>query len=160
MKRPPQDLAGLQAARLPFLAEITGLQSEVFGLVAAQAANATYASAAAADARGRLTYAVITGDPGQAFVLRARPNGELDVGPLLAVLLGPDKLAAVLDQFAEALPPSTDRVARAARLAEIAVELSDLEEAEEIEVCRLEALGLTPIRRGDANPAVVLKRRD
>ena len=160
MKRPPQDLAALRAARLPLLAERQALPAEDYGRDEARGDVATYCTAAAADAHGRLAYAVGIGNPGQAFVLRARPNGELDVGPLLAALLGPDKLAGALGQFADALPPSTDRAARAARLVEIAAELDAIEEAEEIEIMRLENLGLTPIRRGDANPAIVLKRRD
>jgi len=155
-----RDLAGLRAARLPLLAERSLLQAAHYGQNEARAAVAVFTSAAAAEVEQRLAYAVATGDPAQAFSMRARPDGTLDLGPLLAALLGPAKLAAALEPHVLALPPSVDHAARTARLAEIAGELDALEEAEEVEVLRLEGLGLDPGRRADASPAVVLKRRE
>ena len=160
MKR-PHDLTGLRVARLPLLSERQTLLSGTRDRIQARAEIDAYCTSAAAEIMGRLAYTVATGEGlADAFTVRARPDGRVDLGPLLAVLLGPDKLAAALVQYADALPASTDRAGRAARLVEIAAGLDAIEEAEEIEVCRLEALGLSPGRRGDARPSVVLKRRD
>lgn len=159
MKR-PQDLAALRAARLPLLFERQTLLTGTRDRDQARTEVNAYCTSAAAEIVGRLAYTVATGEGlADAFAVWARPDGRVDLGPLLAALLGPDKLAAALMPFAGALPPSTDRAARAARLAEIATELDALEDAEEVEVCRLEALGLWPVRRGDARPSIVLKLR-
>lgn len=160
MKQKPQDLSGLRAARLPLLAERAALQAKTRDRDQATAEVDAYCASAAAEISGRLAYTVATGEGlADAFAVRARPDGRVDLGPLLAVLLGPKKLAATLAPFADALPASTDRAGRATRLAEIGTELAAIEEAEDVEVCRLEALGLSPGRRADANPAIVLKRR-
>lgn len=155
----PADLAGLRAARLPLLAERAQLQAEHRGQDEARAEVATFTRGAAAEAHQRLGYAVSSGDFSLAFGLRARPDGVIDAGPLLAALLGADQLAAALEPHVLALPPSVDHPARLASIAAIAEELDALEEAEEVEVCRLEAQGLNPGRRADASPAVVLKLR-
>lgn len=160
MKRPPQDLAGLRAARLPLLAERQNLLTENRDRDQARAEIDAYCTSAVAEIKGRLSYVVTTGEGlADALVVRARADGRVDLAPLIAVLLGTDKLAAVLGSFADDLPPSADRAARADRLAEIAVELDEIETREEMEVERLEALGLSPGRRGDARPSIVLKLR-
>lgn len=160
MKQAPRDLTGLRAARLPLLAERQNLLTETRDRDQARAEIKAYCAGAAAEITGRLAYNVATGEGlADACAIRARPDGRVDLAPLLAVLLGADKLAAVLGSFSDDLPPSTDRAARASRAAQVAAELEALEDAEEVEVCRLEALGLSPGRRGDASPAVVLKLR-
>ena len=159
MKR-PHDLAGLRTARLPLLAELQTLEAETRDRPRALADINAYCTSAVAEVTGRFAYTVTTGeDLANICSVRARADGKVDLGPLLAALLGPDKLAAALMPFADALPPSIDRAAGTARLAEIATELDALEDAEEFEVCRLEALGLQPPRRGDARPSIVLKLR-
>ena len=160
MKQAPRDLTSLRAARLPLLAERQTLLTETRDRDQARAEIDAYCSSAAAEIRGRLAYTVATGEGlADALAVRARPDGRTDLAPLLAVLLGADKLAAALGSFADDLPPSTDRAARAARLAQVAAELDALEDAEEVEIMRLEALGLSPGRRGDARPSIVLKLR-
>ena len=156
----PHDLASLRAARLPLIAERLALLADHRGQDEARAEINTYCSNAAAEIKGRLAYSVATGeDLANICSVRARPDGKVDLGPLLAALLGPDKLAASLVRYADALPASTDRTARAQRLAKIAAELDEIEDQEEIEIMRLESLGLSPGRRGDADPAIVLKLR-
>jgi len=160
VKQRPRDLAGLRAARLPLLAEIDRLQQDARGQDEARAEIRTIVRGAAAETEARLRYSVHSGDFSQVLLLRARPDGYIDAGPLLAALIGPDRMADVLDRFAAELPPSVDHSARADRLAQARAELAAIEDAEEIEVLRLEALGQPPGRRPDADPAVVLKRRE
>lgn len=159
MKR-PQDLAGLRAAMGPVLAERQTLQAEARDQPQAQAEIGAYCTSAAAEIQGRLTYIMSSGEGlPDALAVRARADGRIDLAPLLVALFGEATIAAALAKFANDLPASIDRAARAARLAEIAAELDALEDAEEVEVCRLEGLGLSPGRRGDARPSIVLRKR-
>ena len=159
MATKPPNLAALRAARLPPIAERVQLQADTFGQSEARAGIAAHVAAAAAEIDQRLRYCVTTGQLTDVLALRARPDGYVDLAPMLAVLIGPDALAAALDRYALDLPASTDPVATADRLAGIAAELVAIEDAEEVEVCRLEGLGERPARRADADPAIVLKLR-
>ena len=155
----PHSLAEIRAARLTALAEISQLSVAQRGQDEARAEVASYLQHAAAELDGRLRYSVAAVGLSDAFVIRPRPDGLIDAGPLLAALMGPDALAAALERYVAELPPSVHHAASAHRLAELRTELADLEESEEVEVLRLEALDQSPGRRGDADPAVVLKVR-
>jgi hypothetical protein len=155
-----RDLSEIRACRPPLLDERTRLQAGEWGQNESRLALASHCDSAAATFRQRLAHAAQSGDWGPAFQLRARPgDGIVDAGPLLAALLSPDVLAASLDQYVMALPPSVDPAPIAARLLAIDGELSDLDESEELAVLLLEAQGLSIGRRADADPAVVLKVR-
>lgn len=155
-----RDLASVRASRPALLAERTRLQAGQWGQEQARAALASQCESAAIAFRQRLAYAAQSGDWGPALQLRARPgDGVVDAWPLLAALLSPDVLAASLERYIMALPPSVDPAPAAARLLDIEVELADLEESEELAILALEDQGLNPGRRADADPAVVLKVR-
>ena len=155
----PADLTGLRAEIARLTADHLTLSADHRGRDEARADLPRYTHAAAAEIEQRFAYVVAIGDMTQAFIVRPRPDGLIDLGPLLAAVLGPDVLASVLERHVLALPPSVDRAARASQLAEIVNQLAEIEEAEEVEVLRLEALGLSPDRRADARPEVVLKLR-
>lgn len=88
------------------------------------------------------------------------PSGALNLLPMFAAILGPAALMDALTPHVEAMPPSIPADERAAGLAAMDACLLELEELEEGEILRREALGEKPGRRGDANPAVVLRLRD
>jgi hypothetical protein len=79
---------------------------------------------------------------------------------VLAALLGPGVLTKATLKAAGELPKGIDAKDRAARLTALRAELDTLEVAEELEVCRLEALGGSVQRRGDARPEIVLAITD
>lgn len=155
-----RDLASIRAGRPPLLAERVRLQAGHWGQDEARLAVASQCAGLAEAFSQRLAYAVQTGDLTPAFQLRARPvDGVVDAGPLLAALLTPDALGALLERYVMALEPSVDRAPIAARLLLLDAELAELEEAEELAILALEDQGLSPGRRFDADPAVVLRIR-
>lgn len=111
---------------------------------------------ATADGRQRIGYAVTAGPVSKAFELRDSAPGMVDLWPLLLAVLGPKAVRAALLPYAEQLPPAPDPSEHSARLAELEAELGGLEREEELAIRALEAQGLSVIRRGDADPAVVL----
>lgn len=155
----PQDLASLRAARLPLLRKRDQLEADVFGRDEGRAAAADYLRNVAAEQEQNIRTRLQTGDAAAAMTMRAGPGGVVNLAPMLAAIFGPEAITAALDRHFDALPVSIDAETRAGMLADIGAELDTLEDAEEIEVCRLEALGERPDRRGDARPAIVLKVR-
>ncbi len=90
--------------------------------------------------------------------LKVRPKGDdVDLGPVLAFVLGADVLAAALapslERFDEG-PPAADR---AAKLAEIDRQMLELERAEEALIMESERAGTPVARRGDADARAVLE---
>lgn len=154
------DLGAMRATIAALRAERAKLQGHVRDQADARAEIAAYVALAADPINARLRYAAATGITPDLLIARPRADGAVDLGPVLAALLGPDLLAAALAAHIEQLPPESDRAERAARLAEIAAELDRLENAEEIEVVRLERQGLTVDRRADARPGIVLAIRN
>lgn len=127
-----------------------------------------------ADVRGRLMQRVaslreralrpfahrvaVLGSPGEPdpFVLGA-DRGAVDVGPLLALLLGPDRVAELLQPVLDTLPAGMSAEARRNALAELDATITRLGHAEEDIVESLEAQGVAVTRRSDADPAVVFR---
>lgn len=100
-----------------------------------------------------------TGTPGNAldgFRLQTI-NGVVDLAPLLAVLLGVDKLRDLIVSR-HPNPDALDAKARAQRLSTLAPAMLKLEREEEALIRESEQPGRGPAipRRPDANPAVVL----
>lgn len=90
------------------------------------------------------------------FVLQTGRTGLVDVGPLLASLIGPARFAEALGHHLEGVAFGLPRAERASRVAELDAQLLALEIAEERVIERIEAAGASVARRGDANPAAVL----
>ncbi len=90
-------------------------------------------------------------------VFNIRPKGDVvDLGPVLAFVLGADALVAALAPHLERFedgPPAADR---AAQIAEIDRQLLELERAEEQLIEASEAAGMPIARRGDADVRAVL----
>lgn len=155
----PADLYSLRAANAAAKQALQAEQADTYGQVEALADVAARTQAAAAEYEYRLKYAASAGIWDDVLYVRPMPDGRIDLAPVLAAVLGLDVLAAAVGRYIPTLPASVDPAARAARVAQIKAELADLEDAEEVEILRLEALGLSPGRRGDADPAVVLRIR-
>ena len=159
MKTPTTDLAATRGRILKLKAELRTLQAPARDQSQARAEIGAMVADLGAPITQRLKYAVEAGEMSEVFVVRPRPDGVINLGPLLAALLGPEVLAAALNRFTDALPPAADNAKRAARLIEVTAELQALEEAEELEICRLEAQGIQADRRADARPEIVLAIR-
>lgn len=90
-------------------------------------------------------------------LLTARVEGDrVNLLPTMIAVLGVDAVRQGLSRFVERAEDGPSPAERAERLAAIDAELLDLEMAEERAVRVLETEGVEIIRRGDANPAVVL----
>ena len=159
MKTPTTDLAATRDRIAKLKAEIRTLHAAPRDQSQAGAEIDTYVANLAAPITQRMEYAVTSGVMDGMFTLRAMPDGRIDLGPLLAAVLGPDVLAAALRRYVEGLPPSEDRAKQATRLAEATAELDRLEDLEEVELDRLESQGILAGRRPDSRPEIVLKRR-
>ena len=159
MKTTTTDLAAMRGRITKLKTELQALRATARDQAQARAQISALVADLGAPITQRLRYAVQSGEMSEVFVVRPRPDGVVDVGPLLAALLGPDVLAAALLRYADELPPAADNAKRAARLADITAELDALEEAEEIDVERLGAQGIQADRRADARPEIVLKLR-
>jgi hypothetical protein len=81
---------------------------------------------------------------------------KVDLGPMLAALLGPKQFAKALVSLLGDVPEGLDAEERAKRIADLEAGILTLCREEEREIRALEALGLETIRRADAPPAVVL----
>lgn len=154
----PDQLQKLRDERAPLRAQLAELESNDRGVVEATADIVRYCNEAAAERHASITHYCQHGMLDEVFKLHPDPAGRVNVAPLLAALVGPAELASMLGRFVEHLP-EIDQKARAAKLARVRAKLAELEEAEELAVLALEAAGLQPIRRADADPAVVLKVR-
>lgn len=126
----------------------------------ATAAIDAFTASAASALTQRLQHAVSVGDFSEALTVWARPDGRIDLAPLMAALFGPDVLRAALMQHVGDLDSAATTADRRTRLAEVAARLDDLETAEENIICGLESQGLTVDRRGDARPEIVLAIRN
>lgn len=89
------------------------------------------------------------------FLIRPQ-SGVVDLGPVLSLVVGPERLAAVLAVYLESRPDGITATERAAQIAEIEAQLLELERAEEALIEASEAAGLPIARRGDADPRAVL----
>jgi hypothetical protein len=81
---------------------------------------------------------------------------RVDLGPMLAAVLGPKQFAKALVSLLGDVPEGLDAAERAKRITELEAEILALCRDEEREIRTLEAMGLEIIRRPDAPPAVVL----
>jgi hypothetical protein len=107
---------------------------------------------------GAAVGAAVGGDMAGMFTTAPALRGiGSDMGPLLAAVLGGDALMAALEPHLAKLPDGPDTASRAARLAKVKAELFRLECEEEDVITALEANGQTVERRGDADPAAVLR---
>lgn len=106
--------------------------------------------------RRHMGHIVAAGPAGQALQVTVSRAGVVDLLPLMLALIGAKAVKTALGQFVEALPVQPDHAEHSARLAELEAELHGLELEEERAIRALEAQGLSVIRRGDADPAVVL----
>lgn len=90
--------------------------------------------------------------------LTVRPNfgGALDLAPLLAALIGPERLAEALGAHLDGVADGPTSAGRTSRLAAIDTELFDAERSEEQVIEAAEARGEHVARRGDADPRAVL----
>jgi hypothetical protein len=84
-------------------------------------------------------------------------GGSIDLGGLLAAVLGVEPLMAMLEPRISALLDGPTEAARAADLAEIEAELLRVEHLEEDLIEASEADGWPGARRGDARPEIVLR---
>lgn len=153
------ELQEIRAARGPLLQQLADLQASEDGQDEARQPIAQRVRASNAEGHEGLRRLVTGGHFSDLFVVKVSPGGRLDLLPILAALLGPDEIMAVLERHIATLPPSVPAAERAAMTAEIADELHELEEREEAEICRLEERGERPDRRADADPSVVLRMR-
>ena len=159
MKTTTTDLAAMRGRITKLKTELQALRATARDQALARAQIDALVADLGAPITQHLRYAVQSGEMSEVFVVRPRPDGVADLGPMLAALLGPGVLATALNRYADELPPATDHANRTARLADIATELDALGEAEELEICRLEAQSIQADRRADADPRVVLKLR-
>ena len=84
-------------------------------------------------------------------------GGAVDLGPLLAVIVGPARLVELLQPVLATLPDGMSTADKRAALRALDAEILALEHLEETVVQDLESQGVGVTRRGDANPAVVLR---
>ncbi len=83
-----------------------------------------------------------------------------DVGPLLVLLLGAQKVSTALLAGIDSVPEGLPTEQRERRLAEISAELDRLEAGEERLILASEAAGAPVLRRADARPEIVLALAD
>jgi hypothetical protein len=97
---------------------------------------------------------------GQEFAtaLRVPAQGVVDLGPILAHLLGPQALAKALLKTID-VPDGITPAERVTRLADLDARLETAEREEERLIDALERQGAYVARRGDADPRAVLKVR-
>lgn len=149
-------------------ADIESLQAERDAIVGAPLAHETIRAAvlatltrAAADFGPTLSRMLRFPDRGEGIRLHAplktAPTSVADVTGLLAAVFGPDVIAAAFDRYVVALSDGPTEADRGRQLAAIDEDLAAAEEIEETLVEVAEASGETVARRGDANPAVVLR---
>ena len=164
-------------------AEIAATQEELEWLADAALPKADLKAAIAAavsrdlgDEGAGLLHQIASGDPraagaaaGQLLKLQAftrpEPHAQgisavnIDLGPLLSLVLGKEAIIAALHQRVDALsytagPPAAERPAKRSKLR---AELRRLETAEEALIVAAEDAGEYIARRADADPAVILE---
>lgn len=115
--------------------------------------------AAQGTARVGHAVALLLGGHGLSNALAVRSVGApalLDLGAVLAAVLGADPLKAALRSHLADVPEGLPRAARIARRAEIDAELWTIEAREEALIVAAEASGQSVQRRADARPEIVL----
>lgn len=160
MATKPNTLASIRARNEALQREHGALQNAEPNRAETAADFESFCRGAAAAGDQRLAYHTATGNPADAFVLRCMPDGTVTVAPLLAALLGPDKLAAELCRHLPDGPGGPPAAERAERLAAVAAELFEAECVEERLIEASEAAGVPIARRADADPRAVLGVRD
>ena len=117
-----------------------------------------YAERAAAEALRPLAYklASMGGAENAPFNIRSN-NGTVDLAPLLCVLLGPDRLVELLEPVLSTLPDGMGTAEKRAALRTLDAEILALQHEEETVIEDLESQGVHVTRRGDADPAIVLR---
>jgi hypothetical protein len=153
-------------------AQISTVRAEADGLAAirctrAEADDVLAAWARNAEAEGlRTLRAAVAGvgvygtfDDSCLHVTVPAATQTANLGPILAALLGADRLAALLGKIADdEIPEGLPRAERAQRLKELAADLDRLELAEEALICASETTGAPILRRVDARPEVVFAK--
>lgn len=118
-----------------------------------EASVRTFVARAAEDGARQIRYEVGSGNLTGVLNLKPGRNGEIDLMPRIAAMIGVDRLADVLIEFLpddEAAPDPAER-------ARLEAELLDLGHREEDLVEAAEARGEAVQRRPDADPAIVLR---
>lgn len=157
----PVDLAEVRAANAAFRAQRAEVAGATYHRSEAFAAVHAELTAAAAEGAERMGQMIKSGRARDALSARHWSlHGSLNLMPLLAALLGPDQIMAALMPHIESMPPSIPAPDRVAMLADLDAKILALEEVDEAEILRREALGEKITRRGDADPAVVLRLRE
>jgi len=147
------DIATLTAKRTTL---IDGPRSRAESLAAIDAQCAEWAPAGQAKFGYHVGMAAVGSRIDDVFRIRPE-HGPYDLGPVLAWVLGPDRLAAALAPSLERFDDGPTAADRATQLAEIDRQLLELERAEERLIVGLEQAGTPIVRRGDADPRAVLE---
>lgn len=88
--------------------------------------------------------------------IRSRPGGEIDLGPVLAQMLGAEEMSARLCRHLDLSEDGLSAADCRLRLAELDAEIWALEVRDEAMVLDSEAAGAPIARRGDADPRAVV----
>ncbi len=143
----------MQAAIAALTAEAAQIEASSPPRAERQRGIAAFFDYAATQGDARLRYAVVADELNSVF------TGSLNI-EMLAALVGPAALTKAACKHLSEVPDGLSAKDKAERLESIYAQRHALEVAEELEVCRLEALGTPVQRRGDANPAIVLAITD
>jgi hypothetical protein len=93
------------------------------------------------------------------FIVKASPNGSVDLAPVLLAVLGVDGLMAGLSRLINAQPEGVSEAHRAQRLAELRASLLKAEHDEQDVIDAAMAEGVYIPYRADARPEIVLRVR-
>ena len=117
----------------------------------------SFCRGAAAAGDQRMSLHVAMGNSAEFFMARDRtPDGTVNVAAMLAALLGPDALAAILCRHLHEGGEGPTAAERAERILGLDRELFESECAEERLIEASEAAGVPIARRADADPRAVL----
>lgn len=156
----PQKLESVRARNAALKAERDALQNATPNVadVSASLTARLRADAEASDraARSRL----LAGEHEMLMVARPKPDGTIDLGPVLLRLFGADAIAAALLRHVADQTATPTAAERAARRAEIERELMSCELEEERQIEASEAAGTPVARRPDADVRAVLGERE
>ena len=117
----------------------------------------SFCRGAAAAGDQRMAHHVAMDNPSEVFMARDRtPDGAVNVAAMLAALLGPEALAAILCRHLPEGGEGPTAAERAERILGLDRELFESECAEERLIEASEAAGVPIARRADADPRAVL----
>jgi hypothetical protein len=93
------------------------------------------------------------------FIVKANPNGSIDLAPVLLAVLGVESVMAGLSRFIDAQPEGVSEAHRAQRLAELRAALlkAEIDEQDAIDAALAEGVHIP--YRPDARPEIVLRVR-